>query len=101
MFRRKRRWPRCSFACAALLADVSTKGTEADKLIAGAMVGVQAIYRSFAEYRKSETQRLASAKNFRRDAPKVGRNDPSPCGSGGKFKHRCAQMTSLDDWHRS
>lgn len=23
----------------------------------------------------------------RRDAPKVGRNDPCPCGSGRKFKH--------------
>jgi uncharacterized protein len=23
----------------------------------------------------------------KRDAPKVGRNDPCPCGSGKKFKH--------------
>jgi preprotein translocase subunit SecA len=23
----------------------------------------------------------------RRDTPKVGRNDPCPCGSGKKFKH--------------
>jgi preprotein translocase subunit SecA len=22
-----------------------------------------------------------------RDAPKVGRNDPCPCGSGKKYKH--------------
>ena len=26
----------------------------------------------------------------RRDAPKVGRNDPCPCGSGKKFKKCCA-----------
>lgn len=24
---------------------------------------------------------------FRRNGPKIGRNDPCPCGSGGKFKH--------------
>lgn len=26
---------------------------------------------------------------FVRDQPKVGRNDPCPCGSGGKFKKCC------------
>jgi len=26
----------------------------------------------------------------RREAPKVGRNDPCPCGSGRKFKHCCS-----------
>jgi len=26
----------------------------------------------------------------RRDSPKIGRNDPCPCGSGRKFKHCCA-----------
>ncbi len=28
-----------------------------------------------------------SAETFRRDQPKVGRNDPCPCGSGKKYKH--------------
>jgi len=27
----------------------------------------------------------------RRDEPKVGRNDPCPCGSGKKFKKCCGQ----------
>lgn len=27
----------------------------------------------------------------RREAPKVGRNDPCPCGSGKKYKHCCGQ----------
>jgi uncharacterized protein YecA (UPF0149 family) len=26
---------------------------------------------------------------FRREAPKTGRNDPCPCGSGKKFKKCC------------
>jgi uncharacterized protein len=64
-----------------------------DKLIAGVIVGVPAIYRYFAEDRKPEARRFASARTFRRDAPKVGRNDPCPCGSGKKFKHCCGRMT--------
>jgi uncharacterized protein YecA (UPF0149 family) len=31
----------------------------------------------------------AAAGTFRRDNPKVGRNDPCPCGSGKKFKKCC------------
>jgi preprotein translocase subunit SecA len=27
------------------------------------------------------------AQTVRRDMPKVGRNEPCPCGSGKKFKH--------------
>ncbi|MEO0952818.1 MAG: SEC-C metal-binding domain-containing protein, partial [Pseudomonadota bacterium] len=27
------------------------------------------------------------AETFRREAPKVGRNQPCPCGSGKKYKH--------------
>ena len=26
---------------------------------------------------------------FRREMPKVGRNDPCPCGSGKKYKNCC------------
>ena len=28
----------------------------------------------------------AAVKQMRRDEPKVGRNDPCPCGSGKKYK---------------
>ena len=37
------------------------------------------------ERRKPET--------VRREAPKVGRNDPCPCGSGKKYKHCCGRTT--------
>lgn len=33
-------------------------------------------------------RRMAPPQTFRRNAPKVGRNDPCPCGSGRKYK-RC------------
>ena len=31
----------------------------------------------------------------RREAPKVGRNDPCPCGSGKKFKQCCGAPERL------
>ena len=31
----------------------------------------------------------------RRDQPKVGRNDPCPCGSGRKFKHCCGKEPTV------
>jgi preprotein translocase subunit SecA len=34
----------------------------------------------------------AGSQPFHRDAPKVGRNDPCPCGSGRKFKHCHGQL---------
>jgi hypothetical protein len=32
---------------------------------------------------------LVGVEPYRRDAPKIGRNDPCPCGSGKKFKKCC------------
>ncbi|MFH0898551.1 MAG: preprotein translocase subunit SecA [bacterium] len=32
-----------------------------------------------------------SAKTFKREAPKVGRNEPCPCGSGKKYKKCCGK----------
>ena len=37
--------------------------------------------------------RIQGTDPIRRDQPKVGRNDPCPCGSGKKFKKCCAQST--------
>jgi uncharacterized protein len=61
-----------------------------EKLIVGAAAGVMAIHQYF------EAQRLMPGGDslaYRRVAPKVGRNDPCPCGSGKKFKHCCAKTT--------
>ena len=62
-----------------------------EQLIVGVAASVPAIYRYFAA--ELETQKLSSVRTFRRDAPKVGRNEPCPCGSGKKFKHCCANAT--------
>ena len=36
-----------------------------------------------------EEDSLEALEPFVRDQPKVGRNDPCPCGSGRKFKRCC------------
>ena len=64
-----------------------------EKLIVGAAAGVSGIYRHFEDQRLLEEPGLASATTFRRTMPKVGRNDPCPCGSGRKFKHCCGKTT--------
>ena len=40
-----------------------------------------------------ETAQVAAPAPFVRDMPKVGRNEPCPCGSGKKFK-RCCWLSS-------
>jgi len=57
--------------------------------------GEKLIHHEMAEFRKSgETWyfldgKMVSAGQFTRESPKVGRNDPCPCGSGKKFKKCC------------
>ncbi len=36
-------------------------------------------------------ERIPQAEPIRRESPKVGRNDPCPCGSGRKYKKCCGQ----------
>ena len=36
-------------------------------------------------------EREHKQETFRREQPKVGRNDPCPCGSGKKYKHCCGK----------
>ncbi|MDO4486090.1 MAG: preprotein translocase subunit SecA [Bacillota bacterium] len=38
-------------------------------------------------------QREHKQETVRREAPKIGRNDPCPCGSGKKYKHCCGRTT--------
>jgi uncharacterized protein len=63
-----------------------------EKLIVGAAAGVIGIYRHFASQRSREMQSLRDT-TVRRIAPKIGRNDPCPCGSGRKFKQCCGGTT--------
>jgi uncharacterized protein len=62
-----------------------------EKLIVGAAAGVMRIYRYFQAQRL--THSISENITYRRIAPKVGRNDPCPCGSGKKFKQCCGAIT--------
>ena len=44
-----------------------------------------------AHWLRQRGQEVAAATPWRRDTPRVGRNDPCPCGSGKKYKHCCLQ----------
>ncbi|WP_029935960.1 preprotein translocase subunit SecA [Thiomicrospira pelophila] len=48
-----------------------------------------------ADRKSSNTSAEGEVKDpntFRRDVPKVGRNDPCPCGSGKKYKQCCGKL---------
>lgn len=64
-----------------------------EKLIVGAAAAVMGIYRYFEEQLMAEKKLYGNATTFRRTLPKIGRNDPCPCGSGKKFKQCCGGTT--------
>jgi uncharacterized protein len=68
---------------------ISPKNRE--EVIAHMAAGLLGAYRYF----RSQPQAGASARTseHRRSAPKVGRNDPCPCGSGKKYKKCCGEAT--------
>ena len=56
--------------------------------------GVATLYRFWLPYREAIHERIV-ATTLQRNAPKVGRNDPCPCGSGKKFKKCCGEAANL------
>ena len=52
------------------------------------------IYRFWQPYRRAVAERTI-ATSYQRENPKIGRNDPCPCGSGKKFKKCCGASTVL------
>ena len=52
------------------------------------------IYRFWLPHRKA-VHELQLARTYQREQPKVGRNDPCPCGSGKKFKKCCGFAPTL------
>ncbi len=64
-----------------------------ETLIAGAAAGTTQIYRHFKARRFLANDPLGNMPDFLRTMPKIGRNDPCPCGSGKKFKQCCGRTT--------
>jgi uncharacterized protein len=63
-----------------------------DDIIAHMAAGLVGAYRYFRAHRKAYED-TAFAPESRRTTPKVGRNDPCPCGSGKKYKKCCGKAT--------
>lgn len=55
-----------------------------EDIIMHMIAGLVHIYKFFAPHRSHPT-----FETIKRTAPKVGRNDPCPCGSNRKYKHCC------------
>jgi len=62
-----------------------------EKVIALMAAGLMNAYEYFRKERKSDLR--VDAPEIRRSTPKVGRNDPCPCGSGKKYKKCCGGAT--------
>lgn len=77
----------------AELAQVATP-EQREEIAKRIQASVAAIYRFWLPYRQA-LHELELAKTFKRAHPKVGRNDPCPCGSGKKFKKCCGVATTL------
>jgi uncharacterized protein len=55
-------------------------------LILGALAGVLSSHRDLAKRRRADAKSAREVDTVRYVEPKVGRNDPCPCGSGKKYK---------------
>lgn len=64
-----------------------------EKLIVGAAAGVTGIFRYFEAQQLAHNHLFENTTTVRRTSPKIGRNDPCPCGSHKKFKHCCGRTT--------
>jgi uncharacterized protein len=60
-----------------------------EDFIATMMLGLGEIHAYFAAQRANPSAGAAKPATVKREGPKVGRNDPCPCGSGKKYKACC------------
>jgi uncharacterized protein len=63
-----------------------------EKLLLNLCAGVMRIYTYFEPHRRMSSETLRRNHTFQRDIPKIGRNEPCPCGSGRKFKKCCGNV---------
>jgi len=60
-----------------------------EQLIVGCAAGVMAIYRYFEPQRRERAAFPQELVPYQRTSPRIGRNEPCPCGSGKKYKRCC------------
>ncbi len=67
-----------------------------DELLLSMLAGAARAYRYFREDRMAYARAAARPDPYERAAPKVGRNEPCPCGSGKKYKRCCGAPDGED-----
>lgn len=74
--------------------EITKQEGNAEYWVDAVVPSLAAIHAHWLERRSAEPA-LATRVPVRREASKVGRNDPCPCGSGSKFKKCCGQSPTL------
>jgi len=70
---------------------------KSDEILQRMLAGAARAYRYFKEDRINHARATAHrAEPYERAGPKIGRNDPCPCGSGKKYKRCCGSPESGD-----
>ncbi|MBZ5561651.1 MAG: UPF0149 family protein [Acidobacteriia bacterium] len=85
--------PIIAFTTADAMADVlehAGKKVNRETLLTFLPLSVAEIYSYFREDRRSLARAFTADRAPTRATPRVGRNDPCPCGSGKKYKKCCA-----------
>ena len=67
-----------------------------DELLQNMLAGAARAYRYFMQDRAAYAQAAQRSRPVERAGPKIGRNDPCPCGSGKKYKRCCGRADSED-----
>ncbi|MGA7538289.1 MAG: UPF0149 family protein [Steroidobacteraceae bacterium] len=67
-----------------------------DELLQSMLAGAARAYRYFREDRIAYARAAARPEPYERASPKIGRNDPCPCGSGKKYKRCCGRAGAQD-----
>ena len=74
---------------------MTTEETEETRVYMAA--GAGRAYRYLSDQRRAAARAAREEQTYRRAEPKVGRNEPCPCGSGRKFKQCCGRAGPLID----
>lgn len=74
--------------------EITQQEGNAQRWVDAIVPSLAAIHAHWLERRSAEPA-VAARGPLRREAPKVGRNDPCPCGSGKKHKKCCGQSPTL------
>ena len=81
------------FDMASIIMRVKINVEDGERRERGSAVSGNASHSSVSTFRNANMQGRERPENAQvvRSVPKVGRNDPCPCGSGKKYKHCCGR----------